>query len=56
MASLVLVGQFLYVVIHGVIAGYLLRGGKLIFDILNVEEHGNRVRRDVVDGLHLGDS
>ena len=56
MAALVLVGQFLYVVIYGVIAGYLLRGGKLVFDILNVEEERGRVRRDVIDTLHLGDS
>ena len=56
LASLVLVGQFLYIVFNGVIAGYLLRGGKLVFDVLNREGVNDVERSGMIDTLHLGGS
>ena len=54
--SLILVGQFFYIVFQGVIAVYLLRGGKWVFDLLNREGTRDGAPVDVIDSLHLGDS
>jgi hypothetical protein len=56
-AWFVLGGQLLYVIVHGGLAGYLLRDGWHVFELLNLEGDVGRARASGIETtLHLGDS